>query len=79
MSTLVGHFMLSPRERERRDGRTDEREEQGRKKNRKESEGTEETRKFHREFMSPALFLFEVLKMGKLFRGPLVLYHLPKY
>ena len=26
--------------------------------------------------MSPALFLFEVLKMGKLTRGPLVLYHL---
>ena len=37
------------------------------------------TNKFHREFMSPALFLFEVLKMGKLTRGPLVLYHLPKY
>ena len=37
------------------------------------------TSKFHREFMSPALFLFEVLKMGKLTRGPLVLYHLPKY
>ena len=28
--------------------------------------------------MSPALFLFELLKMGKLTRGPLVLYHLPK-
>ena len=27
----------------------------------------------------PALFLFEVLKMGKLTRGPLVLYHRPKY
>ena len=27
----------------------------------------------------PGLFLFEVLKMGKLTRGPLVLYHLPKY
>ena len=37
------------------------------------------TSKFHGEFMSPALFLFEVLKMGKLTRGPLVLYHLPKY
>ena len=37
------------------------------------------TSKFHREFMSPALFLFELLKMGKLTRGPLVLYHLPKY
>ena len=39
----------------------------------------ETTSKFHREFMSPALFLFEVLKMGKLTGGPLVLYHLPKY
>ena len=29
--------------------------------------------------MSPALFLFELLKMGTLTRGPLVLYHLPKY
>ena len=38
-----------------------------------------QTSKFHREFMSPALFLFELLKMGKLTRGPLVLYHLPKY
>ena len=37
------------------------------------------TSKFHREFMSPALFLFELLKMGKLTTGPLVLYHLPKY
>ena len=37
------------------------------------------TRKFHGEFMSPTLLLFEVLKMGKLTRGPLVLYHLPKY
>ena len=37
------------------------------------------TSKFHGEFMSPTLFLFEMLKMGKLTRGPLVLYHLPKY
>ena len=37
------------------------------------------TSKFHGEFMSPALFLFEVLKIGKLTRGPLVLYHQPKY
>ena len=37
------------------------------------------TSKFHGEFMSPALFLVEVLKMVKLTRGPLVLYHLPKY
>ena len=29
--------------------------------------------------MSPALFLFEVLKMVKLTRGPLVLFQLPKY
>ena len=29
--------------------------------------------------MSPALFLFEVLKMVKLTRGPLVLYQIPKY
>ena len=38
-STLVGHFVLSPREREkrdRRDSRGDEREEQGRKRNRNE-------------------------------------------
>ena len=55
------------------------REAQGRKRNRKESEETEETSKFHGEFMSPALFLFEVLKMVKLTRGPLVLYQLPKY
>ena len=57
MSTLVGHFVSSPREREKRDGRDsrrDEREEQGRKRNRNESEETEETSKFHGEFMSPA-------------------------
>ena len=44
-STLVGHFVSSPRERkkiERRDSRGDEREGQGRKRNRNESEGTEE-------------------------------------
>ena len=29
--------------------------------------------------MSPALFLFELLKMSNLTRGPLVLYHLSKY
>ena len=80
--TLVGHFVWSPREREKRDrsDRTgDEREGQGRKRNRNESEEPEETSKFHGEYMSPALFLFEVLKKGKLTRGPLVLYHLPKY
>ena len=45
MSTLVGHFVLSPREREkrdRRDSRRDEREGQGRKRKRSESEETEE-------------------------------------
>ena len=43
MSTLVGHFVSSPREREirdRRDIRGDEREEQGRKRNRNEREKT---------------------------------------
>ena len=42
-STLVGHFVSSPREREkrdRRDSRRDEREEQGKKRNRNESEET---------------------------------------
>ena len=45
MSTLVGHFVLSPREwekRDRRDSRGDEREGQERKRNRNESEETEE-------------------------------------
>ena len=41
-STLEGHFVSSPREREKRDSRGDEREGQGRKRNRKESEETEE-------------------------------------
>ena len=44
MSTLVGHFVPSPREREkrdRRDSRGDERMGQGRKRNRNESEETE--------------------------------------
>ena len=44
-STLVGHFVSSPREREkrdRRDSRGDKREGQGRKGNRNESEVTEE-------------------------------------
>ena len=43
-STLVGHFVSSPREREkrdRRDSRGDEREGQGRKRNRNENEETE--------------------------------------
>ena len=48
ISTIVGHFVLSPREREKRDrrdsrdSRGDEREGQGRKRNRNESEETEE-------------------------------------
>ena len=49
MSTLVGHFVSSPREREkrdRRDCRRDEREGQGRKRNKNESEETEETETF---------------------------------
>ena len=44
-STLVGHFVSFPREREkrdRRDSRRDEREGQERKRNRNESEETEE-------------------------------------
>ena len=44
-STLVGHFVLSTREKEkrdRRDSRGDERGRQGRKREMKESEGTEE-------------------------------------
>ena len=43
-STLVGHFVSSPIEREksdRRDRTVDKREGQGRKKNKNESEGTE--------------------------------------
>ena len=49
MSTLVGHFVSSPREREkrdRRDSRRDERDELGRKRNRNESEETEEIKIF---------------------------------
>ena len=49
MSTLVGHFVSSPREREkrdRRDNRGDERVGQGRKRNRNESEETEEIKTF---------------------------------
>ena len=45
LSTLMGHFVLSPREREkrdRRDSRGDEREGQGRKRKMNESDKTEE-------------------------------------
>ena len=48
-STLVGHFVLSSREREKkdiRDNRGDKREGQGRKRNRNESEKTEEIKTF---------------------------------
>ena len=48
-STLEGHFLSSPREREKRDrreSRGDEREGQGRKRNRNESEETEEIKTF---------------------------------
>ena len=48
-STLEGHFVSSPREREkrdRRDSRGDERGGQGRKRNRNESEETEEIKTF---------------------------------
>ena len=48
-STLVGHFVSSPREREKRDrreSRGDEREGQGRKRNRNKSEETEEIKTF---------------------------------
>ena len=47
-STLVGHFLSSPREREkrdRRDSRRNEWEGQGRKRNMSESEETEEIKK----------------------------------
>ena len=48
-STLEGHFVSSPREREKRDrreSRGDEREGQGTKRNRNESEETEEIKTF---------------------------------
>ena len=48
-STLEGHFVSSPREREKRDrreSRGDERDGQGRKSNKNESEETEEIKAF---------------------------------
>ena len=47
-STLVGHFVSSPREKEKRDRREsrDEREGQRRKRNRNESEETEKIKTF---------------------------------
>ena len=46
--TLVGHFVLSPRERQNRDRRDsrDDREGQGRKRKMNESEETEEIKTF---------------------------------
>ena len=44
-STFVGHFVSSPREREKRDSR-DEREGQGRKRYRNESEETDDIKTF---------------------------------
>ena len=45
-STLAGHFVSSPREREKRDSRGDEKEGQGRKTNRNEIEETEEIKTY---------------------------------
>ena len=50
MSTLVGHFVSSPREREKRDkrdSRGDEREGHGRKRTRMKSQETEEIKNIH--------------------------------
>ena len=44
--TLVGHFVLSSREREKRDRREDEREKQGTKRKKNESEVTEKIKIF---------------------------------
>ena len=46
MSTLVGHFVSSPRERGKRDRKDSRREGQGRKRNESESEETEEIKTF---------------------------------
>ena len=46
MSTLVGHFVASPKERKKRDRRGDERAGQGRKMRMNESEETEEIKTF---------------------------------
>ena len=45
-SSLEGHFVSSPRERDRRDSRIDKREGQGRKRNWNESEETEDIKTF---------------------------------
>ena len=62
MSTLVGHFVSSPREREKRDkrdSRGDERGRQGRKRNRNERKETEETGAVRGSDYSPAAALSE--------------------
>ena len=46
MSTLMGHFVSSPRVREKRDSREDEREGQERKRKLNKSEETEEIKTF---------------------------------
>ena len=43
---LVGHFVSSPSEREKRDSRGDEREGKGRERHRNESEETQEIKTF---------------------------------
>ena len=45
-STLVGHFVSSPREREKRDRRGDEKKGQGRRRKMNESEESEEVKAF---------------------------------
>ena len=58
MSTLVGHFVSSPREREnrdRRDSRRGEKEGQKRKRDKSESEETEEITRIPRKASSHLL------------------------
>ena len=76
---MLGFITSCPPEKERREIVEEMKERDRGERKMNDSEETEETSKFHGEFMSPTLFLFEVLKIGKLTRGPLVLYHLPKY
>ena len=64
-STLVGHFVSSPRERDkrdRRDSRRDERDKQGRKRNRNESEETEEI-KFIPALSLPATRIASIVQL----------------
>ena len=57
MSTLVGHFVSSPREREKRDSRGDEREGQERKRNRNEREKNRRNKSCRRTASSPAGYI----------------------